>query len=85
MSDDSLYDGAGDAAPPPRLEQVLPDLLSAGIFFIDCRSWCRCLAVNTAARDAVRTFFSGFVPGGPRPEEGWTGVLWRFLITHLRG
>ncbi|CAM9849325.1 unnamed protein product [Ectocarpus sp. 4 AP-2014] len=56
---------------PPQLQQVLPFLLT----FLDSRSWCACLVVSTAAHDAVRALFKDLVPGGPRPDEGWTVPL----------
>ncbi|CAM9919801.1 unnamed protein product [Ectocarpus sp. 4 AP-2014] len=56
---------------PPQLQQILPLLLT----FLDSRSWCACLVVNSAARDAVRALFSGLVPDGRRPDEGWTVPL----------
>ncbi|CAB1107416.1 unnamed protein product [Ectocarpus sp. CCAP 1310/34] len=56
---------------PPQLQQILPLLLT----FLDSRSWCVCLAVSSAARDAVRALFSGLMTVGPRPEERWTVPL----------
>eukprot|EP00903_Cladosiphon_okamuranus_P013590 g12657.t1 len=55
----------------PQLREVLPLMLT----FLDSRTWCDCLSVSHSARDAVRALFSGLMPGGPRPEEGWTVPL----------
>ncbi|CAM9752024.1 unnamed protein product [Ectocarpus sp. 6 AP-2014] len=55
----------------PQLQQILPLMLT----FLDSRSWCQCLIVGRSARDTVRALFSGLMPDGPRPEEGWTVPL----------
>lgn len=71
--------GTGEESPP-QLPQIFPLLLR----FTDSRTWCACLLISVAARDAVRALFSGLIPQGPRPEEGWTGAVWRcFLGDHL--
>lgn len=65
---------------PPQLEQILPLLLGS----VDSRTWCTCVTVSHAAHDAVRALFSGLIPDGPRPDEGWTGAMQRYLVGDRR-
>lgn len=77
MAGDQLG-GGKDAAKsaPPQLQQILPLMLT----FLESRSWCHCLGVSHSARDAVRALFAGLMPDGPRPEEGWTGAVYRCFV-----
>lgn len=71
--------GAAKSAPP-ELQEILPLMLT----FLDSRSWCGCLRASHTAHDAVRALFSGLMPDGTRPEEGWTGAIHGGCFVYVR-
>ncbi|CAN0225770.1 unnamed protein product, partial [Ectocarpus sp. 12 AP-2014] len=68
---DRIGSGTDAVKNAPQLQQILPLLFT----FLDSRNWCQCLSVGRSARDTVRALFSGLMPDGPRPGEGWTVPL----------